>query len=624
MKKFSDFLNNFIEQNRFSISIIITITYFQFLINMFYSTNILSAIDKSSSFKNIAVFLSTSLTSYMIMAVVSITFVLTLYIFKTVTKLKSNLIIYIPLFILEVVIILYTYVEIHIFKLLGIHLHNDFIIQEIKNFKMLQKDTNISIGQIVTVILFSFIVLLFSILIYKFILTKDNVIIQKVKLFLTSALFLSVFPTMILYYSYNPIVLSFPFFNLIESKESLIIDIYSKYNSNIDIKLEKKKNIIFIISESHRADVLDKDNTPTIFKFSQKKDVINPKYGYSSAHFTLFSLFSMWYSIYGYNYEVFKIKYDNSAILNLFKRNNYKRVLLTTSDLSYEDSKKMIKQFDLYKKFKFDYELLDYLKKYYSQNLDSNGPYLLYIFLGDSHYGYRSKPEFRKYKPYYEYKSLAADMSGMTNKDKDKLFNRYKNSIYYTDYKFNKILNEILSPKDRDDSIIIFTGDHGEQFWEHGLFGHVGFKTYYKQNILVPLFIQIPGLTDKKDIFLASHLDIWPTILDNVSNITNKKIKSFFQGGYSLLNNYKNDKYFIISSVNGLLGVKGNLTLVDHYGKALIKSKIPKLEKNNRFITIKYLTHDDKTPSNIAKKKLDNDVKRFEEEYKKYFKVNLP
>ena len=111
----------------------------------------------------------------------------------------------------------------------------------------------------------------------------------------------SIFPAVAMFLTYSAILFSFPLFDFIDSHSYLPVDIKVEYNENLDIKIEKPRNIIFMISESTRRDVINRENTPNLFDFSNREDVLSPDYSYSASHFTLFSLFSMWYGINGYN-----------------------------------------------------------------------------------------------------------------------------------------------------------------------------------------------------------------------------------------------------------------------------------------------------------------------------------
>jgi arylsulfatase A-like enzyme len=65
-----------------------------------------------------------------------------------------------------------------------------------------------------------------------------------------------------------------------------------------------------------------------------------------------------------------------------------------------------------------------------------------------------------------------------------------------------------------DDALIVFTADHGEEFQEHGDWGHG--RTLYEEQLHVPLIIKYPGgaHAGAVDVGFARGLDIAPTVLD--------------------------------------------------------------------------------------------------------------
>jgi arylsulfatase A-like enzyme len=91
---------------------------------------------------------------------------------------------------------------------------------------------------------------------------------------------------------------------------------------------------------------------------------------------------------------------------------------------------------------------------------------------------------------------------------------QYDASIYYTDEYFGKLLKNLDEMKLLDNTIIVFTADHGEAFLEHRFFLH---NEVYKQLMHVPLIIRLPagcnGRTIKTPVGLE---DITPTILSLV------------------------------------------------------------------------------------------------------------
>jgi arylsulfatase A-like enzyme len=86
----------------------------------------------------------------------------------------------------------------------------------------------------------------------------------------------------------------------------------------------------------------------------------------------------------------------------------------------------------------------------------------------------------------------------------------YDSNICYLD---DQIRNMADRFKWKENTLIIFTSDHGEEFWEHGRHGHG--HAIYRESIQVPLMFYLPGETSIKQIQAnVSTLDILPTVCD--------------------------------------------------------------------------------------------------------------
>jgi choline-sulfatase len=62
-----------------------------------------------------------------------------------------------------------------------------------------------------------------------------------------------------------------------------------------------------------------------------------------------------------------------------------------------------------------------------------------------------------------------------------------------------------------DNTIVIWTSDHGDQMWEHRLFTKF---CMYEGSVHVPLSIRIPGTPSDRRDELVQHIDVFPTICD--------------------------------------------------------------------------------------------------------------
>lgn len=92
--------------------------------------------------------------------------------------------------------------------------------------------------------------------------------------------------------------------------------------------------------------------------------------------------------------------------------------------------------------------------------------------------------------------------------------NAYDGSIAYLDHQIGALLDELKSRGLLDNTLVIITGDHGEEFGEHGIVDH-GYSVYLP-SLQVPLLISYPrmgpgGIRVKEPVTLR---DLPATVLD--------------------------------------------------------------------------------------------------------------
>ncbi len=92
------------------------------------------------------------------------------------------------------------------------------------------------------------------------------------------------------------------------------------------------------------------------------------------------------------------------------------------------------------------------------------------------------------------------------------LSDRYDDSILEADTDLGTFFEFLRINGLLEDSLIIITSDHGEEFLEHGKIGHV--KSVHRELMLVPLIIRAPGLEPRRISEQAGLVNITPTILD--------------------------------------------------------------------------------------------------------------
>ena len=106
-------------------------------------------------------------------------------------------------------------------------------------------------------------------------------------------------------------------------------------------------------------------------------------------------------------------------------------------------------------------------------------------------------------------RGFAADSAEVTH-----LRARYDAEVVYADREFGRFVDLLRHLGLYDESVIVFLSDHGEEFGEHGSFGHG--RTMYEEMLRVPLMIKLPGSRDGGTRIddLANVVDVLPTLLE--------------------------------------------------------------------------------------------------------------
>ncbi len=90
---------------------------------------------------------------------------------------------------------------------------------------------------------------------------------------------------------------------------------------------------------------------------------------------------------------------------------------------------------------------------------------------------------------------------------------RYRDAVSITDGEIGVLLEGLKRRADWDRTMVVATGDHGEEFGEHGTWLHQ-WNQLHREGIQVPLIARIPQVQPARINATVSHLDLAPTLLD--------------------------------------------------------------------------------------------------------------
>lgn len=95
----------------------------------------------------------------------------------------------------------------------------------------------------------------------------------------------------------------------------------------------------------------------------------------------------------------------------------------------------------------------------------------------------------------------------------EKMKKAYVLEIEYLDEYIGKLMDGLKERGLYEDTVIVFTADHGEEFFDHEGWWHG--QTLYDELVRIPLILKLPGMAmgGTRHMGLAHHVDIAPTLL---------------------------------------------------------------------------------------------------------------
>lgn len=279
----------------------------------------------------------------------------------------------------------------------------------------------------------------------------------------------------------------------------------------------RKPNIVLLTVESLRADMLTPEIMPATWKFAQKSHRFTRHY--SGGNGTRMGMFALFYGIYGNYWFPFLAEQRSPILIDMLKQQGYQFSLHTSARFTYPEFDKTI--FSSFPAAMLQEATGDTGWEKDRQNVgqiidfigarDKESPFMVFMFFESPHADYDFPDESIIREPYLE-KLNYATMD--PERDMPLVFNRYVNAVHHLDSQVARIIDELERQQLMEDTIVILTGDHGEEFMEEGRWGHN--SAFSEEQIRTPLVLRIPGTGSGTIERMTSHLDVVPTIMPHL------------------------------------------------------------------------------------------------------------
>lgn len=294
---------------------------------------------------------------------------------------------------------------------------------------------------------------------------------------------------------------------------------YEKKLEVLDIRPLRKPNIYLFVAESMREDFLTPEVAPSLAAF--RKENLSFPCAVAAANATHKSWFSLFHSVYTFSWGNRQPKEWSigSVPLELLKKAGYQIHVLSASELNYYQMDKILfgndrsiaSNYQVFSEHEAHENDAACISQLITNMKSAEEGHLFIVFFEATHFDYSWPPDLHiPSRPFAS--TIDYIHASYSKEDVEGIKNRYRHAIYHIDQQFNRFLTALKEHPKQEDAVVVFTSDHGEEFYEEERLFHA--SNLNRAQTRVPIYYKLP--TNAPLPTLTSHLDIFPTLLDHV------------------------------------------------------------------------------------------------------------
>ncbi len=292
--------------------------------------------------------------------------------------------------------------------------------------------------------------------------------------------------------------------------------------------MASRPDIFLFVLESVRRDYVTPDIAPNLWRYGQDCVPVGGAVASGNAtHMSWFSLLTATQPLY-FSMTASRPEMWGSRVLSLLRQSGYKIHVLSATHLGYHHIDRIAfgEELELAASVT-DADSLgqsedrpardrEIARRLIAEIPKQSGGRVFLVFFDSTHHDYYWPEDFpARFEPWLESWNYFDFRIGPEKLERIK--NRYRNALHFVDDLFGKVVSELRARDRYDDALIFVTGDHGEEFLEHGKLVHA--SGLWREQIEVPFLLKLPRALRPDGIeraahMTASHVDALPTILD--------------------------------------------------------------------------------------------------------------
>ncbi len=319
-------------------------------------------------------------------------------------------------------------------------------------------------------------------------------------------------------------------------------------------------NIVWLVAESLRADALNPEVMPATSAFAERATTFRDHF--SGGNGTRMGMFAMFYGLYGNAWFPMHDAMHGPVLMDVLLRDGYDVRAWTSAKFTYpEFDRTVFASVPTERLHEGDPDLAGWENDRAGvgsllaslDERDASQPFFRFMFFESPHARYNFPPESvirEPYLPEMNYANLDLEH------DIELIRNRYLNACHHLDSQYGRVLEGLEARGLLDSTIVVLTGDHGEEFLENGHWGHN--SAFTREQTATPLVLWVPGREPAVVNRLTSHLDLPATVLTLLGVTTPPEQYTL---GHDLFGDTVRDS-LVISDWDQMALVSGDLKLV--------------------------------------------------------------
>jgi hypothetical protein len=287
---------------------------------------------------------------------------------------------------------------------------------------------------------------------------------------------------------------------------------------------EKFPNVVIIMLEGWRADMMNSAVTPHIFDLSQRSSTFLNHF--STGNQTTCGVFGIFYGLHATYWSSVKANnamIDNPVLIDCFREHHYDFGVFAKSNFKRHKIKDAVfRGIDVRESFagasilEQDADMTEQIIAFMEEKSADHNPFMLFAFYKSNHLPYRYPESHAVFQPAKDLQPAFVN----SDTDPESYLNDNRNANHYVDSLVGEVIRAQEALGLAENTVIIVTSDHGESFndnganyWSHG-------TNFTQFQTKVPMIVYWPGRGREEISRATSHMDLSPTLLQDIFGCT--------------------------------------------------------------------------------------------------------